>query len=115
MTDLFSDDHLISMVPGLTPDRLFAFLEAQLVIPTVEAAESGTIRWFTYIDIARLQFLCELTDDLGLDEPSLGVVMALVDKLHAARNDLQSMVRAIEAESPDVRTRIAMVLKRSVP
>lgn len=113
MTDLFSDDHLFSIVPGLTPDRLLAFLDAHLVIPVVGAQGVAGLR-FTRTDVARLQFLCELVDDLGLEEPSLIVVIGLVDKLHAARSDLHCLARAIEAESVDVRTRIGMVLTRSV-
>lgn len=113
MTDLFSDQQTITMVQGLTLDRLFAFVDADLVIPIVGYAPNGPTRQFTRIDIARLRFICELADDLGFDEPTLGVVMALVDKLHAARNDLRSMARALDAESPDVRARIGLVLTRA--
>lgn len=112
MTDLFADDHLIAMAPGLTPVRLIAFLEARLVIPTAGLAIGGAGQMYTRIDVARLQFLCELSDDLGLDEATLGVVIGLVDKLHATRNELRSLVRAIEAEAPDVQSRIALVLTR---
>ena len=115
MTELFSEDHVITMVPGLTLDRLFSFVQAQLVIPTAALAGGSGGQLFSLIDIARLQFLCELSDDLGLDEPTLDVVITLVDKLHAARSDLRSLVRAIGAEEPDVRTRIGMVFLRSVP
>ena len=45
----------------------------------------------------------------------VGFVMTLVDKLRAARSDLRSLVRAIGAEEPDVRTRIGMVFMRLVP
>ena len=44
----------------------------------------------------------------------VGCVMALVNKLRTARSDLRSLVRAIGAEEPDVRTRIGMVFMRSV-
>lgn len=115
MTDLFSDEQTITMVQGLTLDRLLAFVDAQLVIPAAGYATDGAIRRFTRIDIARLQFICELADDLGFEEPTLGVVIGLVDKLHAARNDLQSLARAIEAEPPEVRMRIGMVLARVTP
>jgi hypothetical protein len=51
-----------------------------------------------------------------VEEPLLvGFVMTLVDKLRAARSDLQSLVRAIGAEEPDVRTCIGMVFMRLVP
>jgi len=45
----------------------------------------------------------------------VGFVMTLVDKLRAARSDLRSLVRAIGAEEPDVRTCIGMVFMRPVP
>ncbi len=45
----------------------------------------------------------------------VGFVMTLVDKVRAARSDLRSLVRAIGAEEPDVRTRIGMVFMRPVP
>ena len=45
----------------------------------------------------------------------VGFVMRLVDKLRAARSDLRSLVRAIGAEEPDVRTSIGMVFMRLVP
>ena len=115
MTKLFSENHIITMVPGLTLDRLCFFVQAELVIPTAALADGSGGQLFSLVDIARLQFLCELSDDLGLDEPALDVVMALVDKLHSARADLRSLVRAIGAEEPDVRTRIGMVFMSSMP
>ena len=113
MTELFSESHIVTMVPGLTPDRLFSFVHARLVIPTTALADGSGGQLYSLIDIARLQFLCELSDDLGLDEPALDVVMTLVDNLHAARAELRCLVRAIGAEEPDVRTRIGMVVMRS--
>lgn len=115
MIDLYSDDYVIIVAPGLTPDRLVRLLEARLLIPTVKFATSGDGWLFTRIDVTRLQFLCELSDDLGLDEPTHGVVMALVDNLHTARNDLRNLVRAVDAEAPEVRARIGTVLTRTVP
>lgn len=107
MTERFSEDHLIAVVPGLTPDRLLGFLDAALVVP---AAQDGAR--FSRADIARVQFLCELSDDLGLEEPSLSVVIALVDTLHIARNDLYRLALAIQAEPPAVRSRIGRVLRQ---
>jgi chaperone modulatory protein CbpM len=115
MTELFSEDHIITMVPGLTLDRLFSFIEARLVIPTAALADENGGQLFSLIDIARLHLLCDLSDDLGLDEPTLDVVMALVDELHAARSDLRILARAIGTEESDVRTRLGMVFMRSVP
>ena len=110
MTERFTADHLVATVPGLTPDRLLGFLEAALVVPKFPEAAR-----FSRADLARVQFLCELSDDLGLEEPSLAVVIALVDTLHTARNDLYRLALAIQAEPPAVRSRIGMVLRQGPP
>lgn len=107
MTERFTAEHLVAVVPGLTPDRLLGFLEAALVVPSSQDAAR-----FSRAEIARVQFLCELSDDLGLEEPSLSVVIALVDTLHAVRNDLYRLTLAIQAEPPAVRSRIGLVLRQ---
>ncbi len=110
MSELFTADHLVATVPGLTADRLLGFLEAALVVPL---SQDGAR--FRRIDIARVQFLCELADDLGLDEPSLSVVIALVDALHATRSDLFRLATALQAEPLAVRNRIGLLLRQSPP
>lgn len=111
MTALFTEAHLIAVVPGLTADRLLAFVSADLVVPT--AYPQGAR--YTRSDVARVHFLCELGDDLGLEEPALAVVMALVDHLHAARHDLVNLARAIEAEPPAIRRRIGRLWQQGPP
>jgi chaperone modulatory protein CbpM len=43
--------------------------------------------------IARLELLCDLSQDLDLDETGLGIVISLIDQLHAARQDLATLAR----------------------
>ena len=100
--DIFTESEALAAVPRLTRMRLTAFVEARIVIPL--QAETGPI--FRRIDIARIELLCDLADEFGFDEDALGLVMSLVDQLHAARRDLRTLAAAVAAEMPEVRVRI---------
>ncbi len=109
-TGHLSEDEALAAVPGLTRARLTAFVEAEIVRPVREGTGAAARCCFRRIDIARMQLLCELADDLALDEASLGVVMTLLDQLHTVRRELHAVLRAVEAEPPEVRARIAAAL-----
>lgn len=102
MTDRFSFDTALSALPRLTRTRLTAFIEAQVIRPTVTA--EGPL--LAHIDIARLDLLCDLTDTLDLDDDAAALVVALIDQLHATRSDLLTLLRAIEAQPPEIRARL---------
>jgi chaperone modulatory protein CbpM len=107
MTYHLSETEVIAAIPGLTQTRLVAFIAAEVVIPL--HTESGPA--FRHIDIARMQLLCELTDDL--DETALGIIITLIDQLHAARSDLRALARALESEPAEVRARVGAALMRA--
>ncbi|SLN24558.1 hypothetical protein PEL8287_01124 [Roseovarius litorisediminis] len=109
MTDRFSEDDVITTVTRLTRHQLVRFIEGELVKPQRDAGEYV----FRRIDIARLEFLCDLSHDLELDEAALGIVISLVDQLHAARQDLNALARAIDILPPDLRASILAALKES--
>jgi chaperone modulatory protein CbpM len=114
MTDHLTEDDVLAAVPGLTRSRLVAFIETEVVIPLRRETGPRNAHVFRQVDLARLQFLCELADDFELDEAALGVIITLIDQLHAARNDLRAIARAVDAEPPDVRSRIGAAVIRSL-
>ena len=107
MTDRFSEDEVITTVTRLTRSQLVRFMEFDLVKP--QRAESGYL--FRRVDIARLELLCDLSEDLDLDEIALGVVTSLLDQLHAARSDLATLARAIDALPDDQRSAVLAALQ----
>jgi len=109
MTDLFSEDEVIATVTRLTRNRLVRFVEVDLVRP--QRDDNGIV--YRRIDIARIELLCDLSDDLDLDEAALGIVISLIDQLHAARHDLAFMTRAIDALPVDLRDRISAGMKQT--
>lgn len=102
MTTYFTLDQVISTVPGLSQPQLAAFLDAELVHPTLTA--DGPV--FCTIDLARLELLCDLADQFDLQADALGVVIALIDQLHHARRHLRAVAQAMDAEPQDLRSRV---------
>lgn len=96
MTDLLSEDDAIAATVGLTRDRLTTFIAAEVISPL--PSDAGPV--FRQIDVARLRLLCELSDDLDLDEHALLIVMSLIDQLHEARSALRTLAGAF-ADAPD--------------
>jgi chaperone modulatory protein CbpM len=102
MTERYSEDEVIATVTRLTRLQLVGFIECDLVQP--ERSEDGYV--FRRVDIARLELLCDLSQDLELDDTALGIVLSLLDQLHGARRDLAVMVRAIDALPEDLKARV---------
>lgn len=106
MTEFLTEDDTIAVTSGLTRDRLVSFIAAEVVVPL--HTEAGPV--FRTIDIARLRLLCELSDDLDLDDAALSIVMSLIDQLHAARFALRAVALAMVNESDVVRARVGAAL-----
>jgi chaperone modulatory protein CbpM len=109
MTDRYSEDDVVATVTRLTRRQLVSFIECNFVRPEREAGAYV----FRRIDLARLELLCDLSQDLGLDETGLGIVISLIDQLHAARHDLATLAGVIDALPTELRTAIMAELKKS--
>ncbi len=108
MTDRYTEEEVIAAIALLSRSRLTSFVETQVVVPL--HTDKGPM--YRDIDLARLELLCELSEHFDLNEDALEIVISLVDQLHGVRCRLRAMARAIEAEPPEVRTRIAEALSR---
>jgi chaperone modulatory protein CbpM len=108
MTDFFSEDEVVITVARLTRVQLVRFVEADFIKP--QRHTDGYV--FRPIDIARLELLCDLSQDLDLDETALGIVISLIDQLNAARQDLAAVARVIDGLPADLRNRIDTTLKQ---
>jgi len=108
MTDLLSEDDAIAATVGLTHDRLIAFIAAEMIVPSY--GDEGP--FFRRIDVARLRLLCELSDDLDLNAPALGIVIALIDQLHDVRFALRTLARALSEAPDEIRMQIKAAISR---
>lgn len=66
----------------------------------VRPARQGGGVVFEEIDIARIQLIVELRDQMGVEDSAIPVVLSLLDQLHAARAEMRRLCEALEA-APD--------------
>ena len=78
--------------------ELRVWCEAGWVAPA--RGEAGPV--FDEVDVARIRLVCELRDDLGLDEGAIPVVLSLVDQLYGVRRELRTLARAVDQQPADV-------------
>jgi chaperone modulatory protein CbpM len=102
MTFRYSESEVIDAIDRLTRTRLTRFVQAEIVMPV----QTETGPQFGAVDLARLELLCELSDEFDLNEDALGLVISLVDQLHSTRTDLRNILTALENEADEVRDRI---------
>ncbi len=102
MTRPLSESELCARVAALTPDRLSHYRHLHIVVPT-ETTEGMRYR---EIDVRRITLLCELSDDMELNEDALVIVMRLLDQLHGSRSRLDAVMRALGGEEAHVKARI---------
>jgi chaperone modulatory protein CbpM len=109
MTDRYSEDQVIAAIAELTRPRLVAFVEARLVVPL--QTDRGPV--FRQIDMARLALLCDLSDQFGLEEDALAVILSLIDQLHGVRSELRCVLDAVAQEPAEVRARLERAIRRA--
>jgi chaperone modulatory protein CbpM len=102
MTDTLTEDDVIATITWLTRQRLDVFIDARLIVPV----QTETGRMYGPVDLARLELLCDLAEQFDLAEDALGIVISLIDALHAARSRLHRVAEALDAEPADVRQRV---------
>ena len=106
MTDHFSEDHVMAAITRLTRAQLTGFIQADFVRPDQHDGHYS----FRRVDIARLELLCDLSQDLELNETALGIVISLIDQLHSVRQERMALRQALNALPEDLRAGILAAL-----
>jgi len=90
-------------IPGLTEADLRHWLAQDWVRPDQRAGEPA----FREIDVARIRLICELHQDLEVEEPTVPLVLSLLDQLYATRRQLRLVLEALDEP---VREKLGSVL-----
>jgi chaperone modulatory protein CbpM len=83
------------VVPGVTEDDLRRWLAQDWVRPENAAGEPA----FHEIDIARIRLIRELHVELQVEEPTVPIVLSLLDQLYATRHQLRLVLEKLDAEA----------------
>jgi chaperone modulatory protein CbpM len=70
--------------------------------------------YFEEIDIARLQLICHLTQDIEVNDEGMDIVLSLLDQLYGTRAHVQKLTHAIAQQPQQVQTDILMIIKESL-
>ncbi|HEX8373610.1 MAG TPA: chaperone modulator CbpM [Geminicoccaceae bacterium] len=84
-------------------ETLRAWVEASWLIPSREEPEPA----FSEADVARARLIRDLTEDLGVNEDGVGVILDLVDQIHGLRRTLGDLVQAVRVQPEAVQREIA--------
>jgi chaperone modulatory protein CbpM len=111
MNATYSQAQVLLQVTQLTQSRLAALVETEAVIPT--QTEVGPM--FDAADLARMTLLCEFEEIYDMTPEALAVMIAVIDQLHAARQDRRSLLTAIGCDTVGVQMRVAASLAEIYP
>lgn len=73
--------------------------------------ESGGLS-FSDADVARLELICDLREDLALDDEAMPVVLSLLDRVYGLRRRLRVLAEAIGQLPPETRDLLREELRK---
>ena len=88
---------VVQRVRGVDEPTLAVWVAHEWVRPRREAGQPV----FEEIDVARVQLIVELRDELDVGEAAMPVVLSLLDQLHATRAHVRRVLSALEGAGPD--------------
>jgi len=85
---------VVSMRYGVHPQTLRLYEREGLLAPS---RTEGKTRLYSDEDLERLEFILNLTRDLGVNLAGVEVVLGLRDRLNRMQEDLERLAQALEA------------------
>ncbi len=106
MSRYYTEQETITSVTRLTHARLTTYVKHEFLYPT--QSEAGPV--YDAADLARIELICDLSEQFDLKGDALGVVLSLIDQLHGVRGELRRVMLAVETQPQEVRDRIIAAL-----
>lgn len=78
----------------LDQQTLDIWIEEEWLIPEAVDAELT----FSEADIARVQLISDLTDELGVNSEGVGVILHLLDQMHGLRSAMLDLVETVRSK-----------------
>ncbi len=109
---MFTEEEVLRLIPDLSRDELFEFVEAGWIRPQEKPASGAAQFIFLKVDVARAQFIADLRHDMRVNDEAVPVILSLVEQVHTLRNDLDTLAKSIQTQGPDVRTKIVETIRQ---
>nr|MBC7245967.1 helix-turn-helix transcriptional regulator [Chloroflexota bacterium] len=94
---------IAAQMVNLHPQTLRYYERIGLVVP---ARSPGNIRLYSQRDIERLQRICRLTNELGVNLAGVEVIMRLTDTIEQLQAEMDALRTSFEAEIEELRRRL---------
>ena len=104
----YTAQELIATIEELTGPRLERFVQMRMVMPVMSDAGET----YREVDRARVQLLCNLAEDYGLDGDALRLMMSTLDEVHGLRGEMQALMSALAEETDETRQRIILRIRQ---
>lgn len=91
---MMKEQDVLAQIEGLTIARLHICINEAWVRPR----RSDTSHVFDDLDVARLRLICELCEDMAVNDDAVPIILSLIDQLH----ELEHRIRALERESSNL-------------
>ncbi len=101
-----TDEELLALVRGLQRDDLRRWLAAGWVRPEREAGRPR----YREADVARVRLICELRDDMAVNDEGIAIALDLLDQLYGARARLHALGQAVLQQPDTVRHEIEALM-----
>lgn len=98
----YTEHEIIARVERLTVSRLRAWIESGCIRPENKKG----VYAFTEADLARINLLCELQDNLNIQEEVIPLILSLIDQIHSLRRELRDLAHAVEQQPKTVQEKI---------
>ncbi|TWA87347.1 chaperone modulatory protein CbpM [Azospirillum brasilense] len=92
-------DEVLTICRRVSSAQLTVWVERHWLRPRHE----GTGFVFSAADMARLEMICDLREDLALDDEAMPVVLSLLDTVYGLRRRLRVLAEAIGDLPPEAR------------
>jgi MerR family transcriptional regulator/heat shock protein HspR len=95
---------VVAQMVDLHPQTLRYYERIGLVVP---ARSPGNMRLYSQNDLKRLQKICRLTDELGVNLAGVEVILRLTDTIERLQAEMDEMQASLESEVQGLRQNLS--------
>ena len=99
---------LVAAIDVLTEQELLRWVEMRWVMPEREDSRY----YFSDVDCARVELLCDIRHRLAIDEGAVPVILSLLDQVYGLRRELRVLAEAVAMQPDSARAPIVAELIR---
>lgn len=103
-----SEQEVVAKVESVTLRRLRLWVRRGWVAPA--GGDGGP--HFDELDVARIRLLCELKDEMMVNDEAMPVVLSLLDQLYGVRREMKALAQAIDRQPEGVRHKVREAYRR---